>query len=169
MFAQIIFGLTMIYKNIPQNIVSWILWTAMDLLMTATMFFAGSKGSWRLPAGYTIGAAFVTLVLIFKGNWQWGAIETMSIVGVAISLLVWKFAGAKTGVVASVLAMTIASFPAVCQAWNTPDINTCWYWATATGACVFSIAGAKAWTIEERLFPVNSFFFQAMMALLALR
>lgn len=168
MVAEIAFGVSMLIQDIPQNVVSWILWTIMDILVTGTMFFAGSKGSWKLPAGFTVGAVFVTSILLFRGSWQWTMVETLSAVGVAVSVLVWKTAGAKVGVIASTLAMNMAGIPAMWMAFQHPDINTCWYWSVATAACIFSIVGAKSWTIEERFFPVNSLVFQAIMAVLAL-
>jgi hypothetical protein len=157
------FAVYLANNNVPQNIASWTMWALLDAFVLVTCIAAGNKKPW-LPLGYTLGAFLVTCILFSKSGWKWGTVETVSAVGVLVALLSWWKLGPKTAIVAIVVAMLISSIPAVCDAWCQNGQNGWWYWAGISFCCILSSYGAKAWTIEDRLFPVSSFVFSSGMA-----
>jgi hypothetical protein len=77
--------------------------------------------------------------------------------------------GPRSAVVVIVVAMTIAGVPALWSALLHPEAKSWWLWLSVVIAATFSLVGAKAWTIEDRLFPVNSILYNGLMTLLMLR
>jgi len=108
-------------------------------------------------------ASFVICILFSKSGWKWGFVETVSAVGSGIALVVWRKLGPRSAIVAIVVAMVISSIPAVRDAWGQINSEGWWYWAGISFCSVLSCYGAKAWTIEDRLFPVASFVFNLGM------
>ncbi|NQV88308.1 MAG: hypothetical protein HQ402_01990 [Parcubacteria group bacterium] len=164
----IAFALHLLMKEIQLNVVSWILWTILDIVLVITAIAAGNKRPW-LPIGYTFGAAFVTIILWSRGLWEFGFAEGISVLGVVAALVVWRFVGAKGAIITASIAMTIAALPQAYDFWITPNPSTWWLWAFVAIGCFLSIVGARSWTIEDRFFPVASGLFNLSMTILVLR
>ena len=168
--ALIAFGGALVVQGIQQNLATWIMWVVMDILITASMLFAGSKGSWKLPAGYTVGAAIVAGALVYRGaTWYFGGLEVFSAAAAAFCIWIWIVSGPKVAVVSSTLAMTFAGLPALWNAWVSPDPRSWWLWGIIGISCFLSTVAGRAWTIEERFFPACSLSYQTIMLYLVLR
>lgn len=156
------FAMYLVNINVPQSIASWTMWALLDIFVFVTSFSAGNKRAW-LPLGFAFGAILVICILFSKSGWKWGFVETVSAVGSGIALVVWRKLGPRSAIVAIVVAMVISSIPAVRDAWGQINSEGWWYWAGISFCSVLSCYGAKAWTIEDRLFPVASFVFNLGM------
>lgn len=164
----VVFAVRLATHSIPQSAATWVMWAILDALMLKNCIVAGNKRPW-LPGGWTLGACLVALMLLARGEWSWGTIETTSAVGVAISLFCsWKLEP-KSAIIASVFAMTIAGIPAIHDAWFHPNPVSWWLWGGTAFSCTLSCYGAKAWTIEDRFIPCASFIFNTAMTILVLR
>lgn len=162
------FGIYLAMNDVRQNVVTWIMWTILDVIILVTSLSAGNKRPW-LPIGYTLGSILVTIIIITKGEWQWGLVETISVIGVMIALIIWKKSGPKFAVIASTLTLTIAGIPAMYDAWLYPDPASWWLWGGVALSCILTCYGARAWTIEDRFLPCASFIFNASMMIFVLR
>ena len=160
--AIIAFAIELTIKDIPQNTVTWILWTLLDGILLVASLKAGNKRPW-LPAGFTASAFLVTAVLLWKGVWQWGMVETVSVVGVGLSLLLWKKLGPKWAIIMGVAAMNIAGWPAIYDAYINPNPLSWWMWFSVGIAAILTSIAAEKWSIEDRLFPVEAIFFNMIM------
>ena len=164
----IAFALHLLMKEIPLNVVSWILWTILDVVLVITAIAAGNKRPW-LPLGYTFGAALVTIILWNRGLWEFGFAEGISILGVVTALVVWCFVSARGAIIIASIAKIIAALPQAYDFWITPNPSTWWLWSFVAVGCFLSIIGARSWTIEDRFFPVASGLFNLSMVILVLR
>ncbi len=176
--SVILFGVQTMQSDTKQNIVTWILWFVMDVILAVTSYVGEKKKSvverrrvnvpW-LPIGFTAGAFFMVVALVLKGTWQFGLVEIVSVAGITIALFVWMKVGPTASVVVSVVASIVAGIPAVYTAIISPAPETGWFW----GACAFSgiltFAATEKWTIEQRLFPISTFFLNLGMAALMIR
>ena len=165
---MVAFAIYLVMHNVPQNTASWIMWTILDVLVVASCISAGNKRPW-LPIGFTFGALLVTIILLSKGVWHWGTVETISAIGATIAAICWWKLGAKAAVIACLTAMIIASAPAVYDAWLHPNPASWWFWGGVGFSCALSCYGAKAWTIEDRLIPCGCLVMNAVMTILVLR
>lgn len=166
--AIVAFGIYLAINDVHQNVITWILWTILDAFIMFSSIAAGNKRPWA-PMGYTLGSILVTIIILTKGEWHWGLVETIALIGVTIATIFWVKAGPKSAVIASTLAMTIAGIPAIYDAWFQPDYGSWWLWGGVAFSCILTCYGAKAWTIEDRFFPCASFIFNIGMMILMLR
>lgn len=170
--ALLVFAVILTVNDIKLNIVSWILWTCLDVLILKASLDANRKAgnnNWPwLPTGWAVGAACVTLTLLFRGNWQWTYVETLTVTVVTIATIIWKTSGPKAAVIALTIAMTVAGIPSVAVAWQTHDSSGWWMWASVVLSCIFTLAGTEKWTVEERFLPTASLIFNSLMTILVL-
>ena len=162
----VVFGLELNKSNIPQNLTTWVIWTVLNALLLQASISAGNKDSWRLSAGATAGVVLVTLILLAKGEWHVGLVEMICIIGVLVSTIVWKLQGPKRGVVAIVVAMTLAGLPNMYDTFLAPSSESWFLWGGLTLACILAALSAEKWTIEDRLYPVTLGIFNFIMLVL---
>ncbi len=162
------FAVYLLAHDVPQNVASWVMWTVLDVLVLAGCIAAGNKRPW-LPAGFTLGALLVTIILLGKGTWHWGFVETISGVGTTVAVICWWSLGPKSAIVACLAAMVIAAVPAMYDAWLDPHPASWWLWGGVAFSCALSCYGAKGWTIEDRLIPCGCFVLNTTMTILVLR
>jgi hypothetical protein len=166
--TTIAFAVTLLMRDIPQNIASWTTWTVLDILVVASTVAAGNKRPW-LQICMTVADSLIVFIIIKKGIWHWDAVETISTCGATLALYFWWKFGPKSAVVATTIAVVIAGIPTVHDAWLKPALASWWMWAGTSVACLLSTVGAKAWTIEDRLFPIVCLIFNLIMFILVIR
>ncbi len=162
------FAIHLARHDIPQNVVSWMMWTVLDCIILINCFVAGNKRPW-LPAGFVLGAFLVTIILIMKGSWRWDTIETISAIGIVIALACWWKLGPRSAIIASTLATVIAGIPAMHDAWVLPEPTSWWLWSGIAFGSALSCWGAKKWSVEDRLFPSTCFVFGIIMTIFVSR
>ncbi|MDO8729549.1 MAG: hypothetical protein Q7K26_06775 [bacterium] len=160
------FGLKLFQSPIPQNLTTWVMWAILNALLLRASISAGNKQSWMLSAGATLGVVFITLILLSNGEWHWGMVETISVIGATVTTVIWKSLGPKRGVIAIVVAMNVAGLPNMYDTYLAPNPEGWWLWAGLALACLLAGIGAEKWTVQDRLFPVVNFFFNLTMLIL---
>jgi hypothetical protein len=160
--ATLIFGIILTKQSTNQNAASWAMWSVLNAVIAFGMFGKGNKDAW-LPTGYTVGTLFVALILIGKGSWHFGFVETTCAVGATIAMIFWLFSSPNGATVIGCVAMWIASVPILRDTWIHPDPTFWWLWCTGAVAALSAILLAPRWSIEHRLFPTSSFIFNAWM------
>jgi hypothetical protein len=154
-------------SRIEQNFVAFILWALLDIIATITSIMA--DGNYWLPLSNAIGASTVAVLLARKKQVSWSWIETATAILVIICLVLWYTLGEDAGIVASSLAVVIASVPQMVDTYKKP-------WATPTAiytvfllANILSLAAGRSWTIEERFYPACAVFLCLVIALFSMR
>jgi len=148
------------------GIATWLMWTALDVLLLVTTWQAG-KPVW-LPLGWTVGASLVTISLFRDGKWEWKWQETLSAVCALIATIVWRTQGAEIGVLAGTLAMTCAGIPLLIDMVKKPIGSTFHVWFLTCVACVFTLLGSD-WSLTAIFLPVGSIIYNGTLAVLVLR
>lgn len=135
-----------------QNIYSWGLWSALDVIIVGSIFLQG--GTYYLAMTYMLGGSIAVYLIWRAGDiGAWTRFESTVAFLVAACMTVWYLSGNAVATVASTLAMQIAGIPQLVDAWRKPkDTPVSIYCCYFVANCL-SIAGAKAWTIEERFYP----------------
>jgi len=162
------FAVMLTVEDVPQNIVTWILWFLLDVVVMLSIIASGNKRPW-LAMSFVFGAFSVSLILISKGMWKWGLVETLAVSGCVFSLIVWKAIGPKAAIIASTMAMLIAGLPATYDAWMFPNPASWWLWTGVAFGGLLNIFGAKGWTIQDSFLPIGSFLYNILMTVLVLR
>ena len=150
-----------------QSFAAFLLWAMLDLIATITMIIQG--GNFWLALSNVIGSTTIFIILIFKKQVSWSWVETMTAVLVAVCLVVWATAGERAGIIASSLAVVMASIPQMVDTYKKPESTPTLAYFIFTIGNVISLIGGKGWTIEERFYPACSIFLCVVIVVLSLR
>ena len=155
-------------KTAHQNLLTWALWSALDLVVGATII--AQHGNWLLPMGYFFGSAVTVVVIARAGEpakWTW--FETLVVSMVVASLVVWYVSGSAVATVASTSAMLIGGLPQVRDAWREPHKMPLAAYCGYAIANLLSTAAGRNWSIAERFYPASAAAFCFVLVLLAAR
>lgn len=150
-----------------QSFAAFLLWALLDLIATITTMLAG--GNYWLALANAFGSTVVTLVLIYKKQVLWSWVESMTSVLVIICLAVWYTSGECAGIVASSLAVVIASVPQMVDTWRKPEATPLVVYLVFLTANIVALIGGRAWTIEERFYACCGIFLCSVIVVFSLR
>ena len=134
-----------------QSFATWLLWAALDTILTISLF--QQHGNYLLPLGFAVGSATLTSLLLFKGRFAWGHMESVILALMLGCLIGWKLGGAKTATVAATLGICLAGVPGLLELWRNPQrkVGNIWGWYVLANGLAF--LGGTAMTLEERFAP----------------
>lgn len=151
-----------------QNLLTWILWGSLEIIMTAAII--AQKGNFLLPAAYFIGTV-ITICLICRAQEKirltW--FEYLVAALVAGCMLVWYTSGSKVATVAGTFAMLVAGIPQLIDVWRRPQEMPLLTALLYLSANSLSSAGGKDWSIEERFYPTCVAFYSIATIIFILR
>lgn len=150
-----------------QSFAAFLLWAMLDIIATITTIIEG--GNYWLALSNAIGSSVITIILIFKKQVSWTWIETMTAGLVVACLIVWYTTGERAGIIASSLAVVIASIPQMVETFKKPANTPTSSYAIFLLANIVSLLGGRSWTIEERFYPACSIFLCLLIVVLSLR
>ena len=134
-----------------QSFATWMLWAALDTILTISLFL--QHGNYLLPLGFATGGIALTTLLLVKGRFAWGRMDSVILVLVLGCLVGWKLGGAKTAAVAATLGICLAGIPGLVELWRNPQrkVGNIWGWYMLANGLAF--LGGTAMTMEERFAP----------------
>jgi hypothetical protein len=150
-----------------QSFAAFFLWTLLDAIATITTFLA--DGNYGLPLSNVVGSSAMVVLLIVKRQMSWSWIENMTAMLVFICLAVWYTAGEEAGIIASSLAVLMASIPQMAETYKTPQRTPVFPYLIFLTANILSFIAGQSWTIEERFYAGCSIFLCVVIIALAAR
>jgi hypothetical protein len=150
-----------------QSFATWMLWAALDTILTISLFL--QRGNFLLPLGFAIGGIALTILLLVKGRFAWGRMDTVFLMLVVGCLAGWKLGGAMTATVAATLGICLAGVPGLVELWRNPQrqVGKIWGWYVLANG--LSFLGGTAMTVEERFAPAVFAAFSALMVVAGFR
>ena len=134
-----------------QSFAMWGLWAVLDTIITISLIVQG--GNFWLTAGFAAGSVVLSFLLLAKGRFAWGRLETGVLLLVLGCLVIWIFSGPKIATVATTAAILIAGLPGLIELWRNPQPSVARVWVGFTVANVLAFVGGAGWSIEERFAP----------------
>ncbi len=165
--AYVILLIRIINTGIQQNFAAFMLWTALDSIVTVTTMI--ERGNFWLPLSNVIGSGVIAVLMYTKHAITWSKIETVTTLLVIICLMVWFVAGSEAGIITSSLAVFIASVPQMVDTYKNPKATPVSVYLIFLLANVISFFAGKNWTIEERFYPGSSIALCVVIVLFSLR
>lgn len=107
-----------------------------------------------VPAVFWVGSTATTITLLVKGRYGWTSFDTFIAVLVLACLVVWFKSGPRRALIMSVIASTIAAVPFVVMTWKDPRSSLIVVNIVFLIGNALALIGAKAWTVEDRLYAV---------------
>jgi len=139
-----------------QSFAAFFLWALLDSIATATTII--QHGNYWLPLANAIGSATITLILVRKKQVSWTWVESMTAFLVVVCLVIWYTSGERAGIVASSLAVVIASIPQMVDTFKKPEATPSLVYSVFLISNILSVMGGKEWTIEERFYQCCGVF-----------
>lgn len=164
-YAALIAGI--VKSNVEQSFAAFMLWGMLDTIATVTTLLEG--GNVWLPFTNALGSTVIAFLLVLKKHASWSWIESLTAVLVVICLVIWYTTGEQAGIIASSVAVVIASFPQMVDTFKKPKATPLFPYLIFLSANVLSFVGGKSWTIEERFYPGCSVFLCTIIVLLTRR
>jgi hypothetical protein len=163
----IIFTVSIVKFNAKQNGASYVLWTVLDSIMLACVYFQHKNIT--LYSTITIGTAMVMLTLLIKKQFEYKLFEFFITILIGICLFVFFKSGLYFATIATTVAVNLAAIPQIIDTWKKPkETPTIGYLLLATSG-VLSAIKADAWTVPDRLPSINCAIFCFGIALLSMR
>lgn len=165
--AYLLLIIALFRTKTEQSFAAFLLWALLDLIAAITTILA--DGNYWTALANAVGSSIITVLLIFKKQVSWSWVENMTVGLVIICLIVWYAAGEKAGIVASSLAVVIASIPQMVETYKKPEVTPTFIYLVFLTAYIVSLIAGKAWTIEERFYPCCSIFLCAVIVIFSVR
>jgi len=153
-YGFLIYGITQ--SKSEQSFAAFLLWGMLDSIATVTTIL--EHGNFWLPLSNAIGSSVITLLLVVKKQVRWSRVETLTALLVIVCLAVWYTSGETAGIVASSLAVVIASIPQMRETWHDPVATPKGAYFVFLSANVVSFIAAKDWSLKEFFYPSCSIF-----------
>lgn len=153
--------------DMEQSFAAFLLWGMLDTIAMITSIF--EQGNFWLPLSNSLGASLVAILLIVKKQVVWTWVESLTAFLVVACLIVWSAAGERAGLIASTIAVLIASVPQMIDTYKRPQATPATAYAVFLLADVLSIFAGKGWTIEERFYPVIGALLSVVILLFSLK
>ncbi len=134
-----------------QSFSTWLLWAMLDSILAASTIV--QHGNFLLPLGYAMGGWILTGLLIMKGRFAWGRLDSVVLALVLVCLAGWGLGGARTAIIFATLATTFATVPGFIELWRHPQRAVGNVWVGFVLTNTLSFAGGAAMTVEERFSP----------------
>lgn len=150
-----------------QSFAAFLLWAMLDIIATITTMIEG--GNYWLALSNAIGSTVITVLLVRKKQVSWTWIETMTAFLVVVCLVVWFSIGGQAGIIASSIAVVVASIPQMVDTFKKPESTPMLPYIIFIGANTISLIGGKAWTIEERFYQCCSIFLCVVIVAFGMR
>ena len=151
------------------NVATWSLWAVIDTAVLLTSIAGGASAPF-LSVGFVVGAILVSIVLLFKGTWRWGVLETICASTGLVCLFLWYLAGPIVALIClTVGKYGIAGMPTLVGAYVHPERAQSWNWFVGAFAATTNIFAAGSWTLAQSFFPTVVLFFCAVVGIMHLR
>ncbi|HZY82362.1 MAG TPA: hypothetical protein VFE50_22710 [Cyclobacteriaceae bacterium] len=154
-------------SDTEQSFAAFFLWALLDLIATITTIIEG--GNYWLALSNAIGSSVITIILVYKKQVSWSWVESMTATLVVVCLVVWYVSGEQAGIVASSLAVVIASVPQMVDTFKKPGSTPLLPYMVFLVANIISFLAGKSWTIEERFYQACGIFLVVVIVAFALR
>jgi hypothetical protein len=159
--------ISLLRSSTEQSFAAFLLWALLDLIAAVTTII--EHGNYWLALSNAFGSTVITIILIVKKQVSWSWIESMTALLVVICLVIWYTSGEEAGIIASSLAVVIASIPQMVDTFKKPEGTPTRVYLIFLAANIVSLIGGKGWTIQERFYPCCSIFLCVVIIVFSLR
>jgi len=156
LFAFLLLIIALLRTKTEQSFAAFFLWALLDTIATVTTIIEG--GNYWLALSNAIGSAAITAILVAKKQVSWSWVESMTAFLVVVCLVIWYTSGERAGIVASSLAVVIASIPQMVDTFKKPEATPSLVYSVFLISNILSVMGGKEWTIEERFYQCCGVF-----------
>lgn len=153
--------------NAQPNIISWLLWLTVAIIATISYFASGARDTIPLPLVYVAGDSAISIVAIRRGKAEWQKMDICYIIGIGVSLLLWRITGLPiTTLVVILIIHLMGVLPTCKKAYLKPWSENRWAWIVFDISNLINLFAIKEWRFAIFLLPVYYFLHSTLMVYL---
>ena len=144
-----------------QSFATWALWTTLDII-TLSIAIKEKKSYMVILSVFTALGFVMTTILLAKHMVSWGTKETIVCGAVIVSFIGWYYfqilkKDSWTATIVATATEITAGIPLLIEIWknDSPQTTTLLSFSGLLIANCISVYGAKAWTVQDRLFSTS--------------
>lgn len=161
-------GRGIIEKKFAQNPLTFALWSMLDGIAAGAALLA--DGNWLQAFLFMIGGlAILTCTVVAKNPLNWTWFENLILALVILSVGIWVSTTNELAVLASVIALTIASVPQIVDTWRNPIKTPSVIYFGYVVSNLLATLGGKEFSVVEVAYPVGGFVICAIIFVFSLR
>ncbi len=158
LYAIIPYARSILARETRPNIVSWTLWTLLQIVTIWIMVTSSEGMSWSLLLliAMTFNTTLVVvLCLLGYGDKEFGAIEICSLIIVIIAAGLYALThNAPWAIALNIIGDFVAASPTIWKTWRDPKSEAVEPWAIVTAAAILAVLSVEAPHIESVAFPI---------------
>ncbi len=129
------------------------------LAWIAVLSLIRHKANFSVPLIYAVGSSSISVILLLKGRFNWGIMDSVVVILVGFCVVLWLTRGARWALIASITASLIAGIPFIIMTWKFPEQSPILVNIFFTIVNFLSFLSVKGWRLEDRLYcGVNTIF-----------
>src|SRR6202051_975765 len=138
----------------PRRTTWWML-AALHLVLTASYYASGARETVWLPTAYAISFVVVGLFSIRYGETGWRITDSVCLLGVCCSVLLWWIArSAELALFLTISADFLAITPTIEKSYRRPWTENRTAWLMATAAALLNVLAVETWTVTIAAYPI---------------
>lgn len=163
----------MLHGEVRPNIVSWVLWTLIQVIIIAAQIAAGISWAILIPLMMTFNTILVlTLCLRGYGYAKYGWIDAICFAFVILAVVLWRTTNDPVVALAcSIAADFLAGVPTYIKVYKLPYSESFAAWAILIMANILALVSIPVWSFGNSIFSfyivivlVDTFFIGVMIA-----
>lgn len=151
-----------------QNPLTFFLWSLLDGISAGATYLEG--GNYLQATLFYIGGLSVTVCTLIAGNrLVWTKFESMVTGLVFLCIGIWFTTSNIIAALVSILSLTIASIPQICDTWKKPSQTPSLIYFGYTVSNILAVIGGKEISIVEIGYSLSGFLICSIIFLFSLR
>lgn len=149
---------------------TWIIWTILAIVITASYYSAGARDTIWAAAGFTVGQAAVALVSLKYGAKGWSIFDRICLAGAGFGIVLWFASGsAMLALIFAIAVDFLGAMPTIKKLLEDPASESRTAWVVFSIGNLLNVLAIDKWTLEIALFPVYFLFVNGIVLALSLR
>ncbi|HVM73705.1 MAG TPA: hypothetical protein VMU13_02415 [Candidatus Paceibacterota bacterium] len=146
----------MIHGEVRPNVVSWILWTLIQLIIIAAQFAAGASWSVVIPIVMTFGTCLVLILCLFGyGYTRYGLVDGICLILAICAIIIWQLINDPVlAILISIVADLTAGIPTYVKAYREPFTESLLAWSLLIIANTLALIAAHPFNTANVAFPL---------------
>ena len=155
-FSSYFFYIPAILKgDTKPNRASWWIWGGIGVLIVASYYVLGARGTIWVPISEAIGPVVIALFSIKYGEGGWTRLDRWCLVGAGIGTLLWWFtSSALIGLVFYLFIDLMAVIPTIKKSFHRPENEDKEAWGLAFAGQLLNLFAVEKATFSILLYPI---------------
>ena len=155
-FCYLPYIITTIQGKTKPNIATWLTWTILSIVVTATMFAERSFNTLWVPLIGAFGQGIIALLALKQGKGSWSNFDLICLFFVGLGLAFWWHYDEPMIALSMALAVDLVGvLPTFKKSYQEPESENMLTWVLYLISSIFLIFSVETWNSNDSLFFIS--------------